>query len=260
MRQIFKEYCEINRKDLIVFFPEFAIRNYFSNSGSEPFELGDFETLIADLSHAVIIFPEAAGSYAETGYFCVSPRVAVKTILALDSKYQALDSFISMGPAIKFNKLSKFRDVIQLSYSTPTFDDIIKRIERVPIQKYRKALSADKFSALTHYEKFCLIHTCVDILGIATIDDIIFMFRAMFKSQLSKSNVEQLTSILIGADFLRQVGVYGHYYVNKAKGKLLELRSGFLTEINTLRLELANVYSKAGLEFVELVEESHNAN
>lgn len=121
MRQQFRAYCETQQPTLQIFFPEFAMKSYFSERFVKPFNLAEFEEIVAELSHAIVLFPEAAGSYAETGYFCVRPKLANKTILVLDKQWQSRDSFISMGPALKFNAASRFRDIIQLEYTSPDF-------------------------------------------------------------------------------------------------------------------------------------------
>ena len=81
------------------------MKDYFSEAGTEPMDLADFESLIGALSHAIVIFPEAPGSYAETGYFSNVRELANKTILVLNQQYQSNDSFVMMGPARKINAI-----------------------------------------------------------------------------------------------------------------------------------------------------------
>lgn len=69
MRIRFAEHCKIKHPELEIFFPEFAMKDYFSEEAADQFDIADFETLIGELSHAIVVFPEAPGSFAETGYF-----------------------------------------------------------------------------------------------------------------------------------------------------------------------------------------------
>ena len=81
----------------------------------------------------------------------------------------------------------------------------------------------------------------------------------LFKAQLSTSKIKQLTSILVGADYLRGIGVYGHYYKNEEKGDLFSIRTGFANEESRIFLELASIYNKGDDEFLNIIEESRNA-
>lgn len=106
MRPRFRKYVEKNAAEFDIFHPEFAMENLLTSRLSEPFDIADFESSIGNLSKAIVIFPEAAGSFAETGYFAAIPSLAKKTILVLDANYQAHDSFISQGPASKIDNAS----------------------------------------------------------------------------------------------------------------------------------------------------------
>ena len=83
MRKRFQTYFGENLGEFEFFKPEFAMKNYFSEEDNQPFDIADFEKLVGELSHSIVIFPESAGSYAETGYFSAVPELASKTILAL---------------------------------------------------------------------------------------------------------------------------------------------------------------------------------
>ncbi len=257
MRFQFLDYCKIKHPEFEVFFPEYAIKNYFANAGNNQFNIADFEELIGQLSHAIVVFPEAAGSYAETGFFSAIEGLASKTILAMDSRFQSRDSFISIGPAMKFNATSRFNDVIQLVYQNPDFEIVAKRINRFPLNKNRRALKLKAFRELSTFEVFCLIQKLFDLLRIATIDDIIFLFNSIFHGQFSKAKIIQLTSILAGANYIRPVGAFGHYTTTSKPVLLQVLKSYESSEVN-FRMELAGAVERANPEFVSLFEEAHN--
>ena len=125
-----------NLKEYVFFQPEFAMENYFSQVGTEPFDIAEFEEIVGDLSCVIVLFPEAAGSFAEAGYFSAIEPLAKKTLIALNIEFQAIDSFISMGPAKRFSELSVYRPEIQLDYSNPDFSIISDRIRRFnPVRK-----------------------------------------------------------------------------------------------------------------------------
>lgn len=262
MRARFRDYCSTNHQDLEIFFPEFAMQSYFSEPASGPFDIADFEKMAGDLSHAIVIFPEAPGSFAETGYFSMVKGLASKTILALDSYWQGNDSFISMGPARKIAASSHFSAVIQISYQEPAFSDIIRRINRIDFTKSRKALVAESFGALSNYEMFCLIHECFNLLGVATFADVEYILRSLFKARIRTNTVRQLSSILIGAGYLQPVqgSEYGHYRTNGHKTNLLRVRDGHADARTQIRLDMTTMYISADDEFCRIQEAAAHAS
>lgn len=253
MRMKFRDYCASNHADLDIFLPEFAMTNYFSYDDAFQFDIADFEEIVASLSHAIVVFPEAAGSYAETGYFSANQSLAEKTILAMNAIYQGKDSFLSMGPARKIGKLSRFSDSIYIEYSNPVFDSVVDRIRRYPLSKNKKHLSLGAFKDLSNYELFCLIHKIVDLLVAATIDDILFIMNAIFSAHISKNRVTQVSSILVGSKYLCKISEYGHYNARSSEDGLLSPRYGQLGEENAIRLEIGAICAMH-TEFVSLIE------
>lgn len=255
MRPKFRNYCIANNCKYELFQPEFAMENLFANGLKEPFDISDFEELVGSLSHCIVIFPEAAGSFAETGYFSAREELAKKTILVMDSGRQKTDSFISLGPAKKINDTSIYNPVIQLDYKKPIFDLIITRIDsRSGLSKNRKLLNWTELNQLSDFEFFCLIFEIVNFLTVSTIDDIEFMLRSMSSAHLSIVKFRQLTSILVGAGYLEQIGEFGHLKVNKQKDFLLLVKEGERDKRNELSLLLAEIYQDADAEFKQLLE------
>ena len=260
MRTCFRAYCEQHLPDYEIFLPEAAMGSVFSDDLSEPFDLADFEELVGAISYAIVVFPEAPGSYAETGYFSAIPGLAEKCILVMDYNKQHQDSFISLGPAKKISENSKFHPNINLNYTNPHFDTIIARIRSRRKHKSRKTLSLDKFAALSAYEIAAILHVLVQLCRIATDSDIQYLFTAIFRNQFSRPKVQKVLSILVGAGYLNKVGGYGHFTSNMSKPPLATIKSGFKDMENELRLSLANVCQEGDLEFVEIVEASSSAN
>lgn len=259
MRPQFREYCAENLKEFEIFFPEFAMKDYFSAAVPEPFDIADFEFLVGELSHAIVIFPEAPGSFAETGYFSAIELLSTKTILALDAPRQLSDSFISMGPAKKISTASVYQPNIQIDYQNPTFNFITERIRNRGIAKQKKKFEFSGYSSLSVYEVFCLIHKIVSILSIASIEDILRIMRGLFNAQISAPRVRHIASILVGVGYIRSVGDYGHYAIASEKGELLETRVGYVDQENKILIQLAGVYQSGDPEFLGIVEASRDA-
>lgn len=244
---------EASAPEFEIFHPEFAMENLLNSNLSEPFDIADFESSIGNLSKAIVIFPEAAGSFAETGYFSAIPSLAKKTILVLDANYQGDDSFISQGPAKKIGEASIFRPVLQMSYASPDFELVLRRVKKFPLSSTRKQLTWTKLSELADFERFSLIHEIVSFMSIATLDDIEFILRGLSGSQISIHQFHQITSMLVGSKYLETYGDYGHLRPSATKGDLLKVVEGKRTEYNELRLDLAAVYQEVGGDFLKLI-------
>lgn len=256
MRPRFRDYCARDAEDFVIFFPEFAMADYFSSPTPVPFDLADFEQLVGQLSHAIVIFPEAPGSFAETGYFSAVPSLAGGIILALDVRWQGQDSFISMGPAKKIAAKSIFQPNIQIDYRNPTFSDIVTRSRSRGVAKNKKVLKIEKFSEQSVYELFCIIYKVVEILSVATIGDILYILTSIYRGHISKTKVRNIASILVGSGYVASIGKYGHYSTLNNKKDLLEIRDGHVTRESEVLLALAAIYQDGDPEFLSIVEGS----
>lgn len=192
MRRRFQKVFDTLLSGYEFFEPEFAMENYFTLGDTEPFDIVDFENLIGDLSIAIVIFPEAPGSFAELGYFSGQDKLAPKILLALDSNHQRDGSFISLGPASKISKKSIFQLPIQIDYKNPDFELIAARIKHhARIKERKKSFEPTVFSDLHPFELFSLIHKITEILVVATGEDIDFLLRSMFDGHIRPSQVKK---------------------------------------------------------------------
>jgi len=249
MRTKFRVFAEAHIPNFQVFFPEFAMKDFFSNDEIEPFDIASFEETVGELSHAIILFPEAPGSFAETGYFSLQSDLVKKTILVLDADRQAGDSFISMGPAQKFAEKSVFRPILQISYSNPDFSSIQSRVTRHVPSNRQALVLPEKFKDLPKFELFCLIQKIVSLLEIARVDDIVFILRALFSSQISLPVTKKIISVLVGASYLEKIGSYGYYRCAGTKPILASIRDGFLGEDAAIKLEMSETLAYSDQEF-----------
>ncbi len=68
-------------------------------SDEQPFsDLLELEEYLADLSDAIVLFVESAGSFAELGAFSASDRLRTKTVAVVNAFYSEANSFIAHGP------------------------------------------------------------------------------------------------------------------------------------------------------------------
>jgi len=254
MRRRFQAEFEKLLPDFEFFEPEFAMRKYRTLGDSEPFDITTFEEMIGNLSHSIIIFPEAPGSLAETGYFSAIPEISRKIILVIDPSHLATDSFISIGPAKKIADTSIFQPNIPIDYSNPNFQLISQRLlDRAPPHSTRRTLKVENFADIHSFELFSLIQSLVSLLRVATVDDIEFFLRGLFSGNIKPSQVKQIVSILFGSGRLVEIGCYGHLKVNDEKNLILKIKDGVKTERDVLRIKFAEVYVSADPDFRSLV-------
>lgn len=254
MRPRFTSYCSIHYPELELFQPEYAMKDYFAGPGGTPFDLGTFERLVAELSHVIVLFPEAAGSFAEAGYFAQDERFRSKTLLALDLQWQGSDSFISMGPARQFNQKSRFAGTMQIPYAAPDFEQIVQRLKRFGFERYRKELNLSAFSDLSPYDLFCLLHKVVDLIGIATIEDILYVLRGVFSGAVRPKRIKEMMSVLVGANYMQAVGGFGHYRIAASRPDLMQPRDSLKGVENQIRLDLAAFYPTCPADFQAILE------
>ena len=257
MRPRFCEYLTDDSPDYKVFQPEFAMKNYFSDEHGGQLDLGKFEELVGELSHAIVIFPEAPGSFAETGYFSKTPPLAKKTILVLNSQYQSNDSFIMMGPARRIEEISKFNPNLQIDFENPDFSVVVHRIKRFELPKTRKALDVDD---LSDYDLFCLIYKIFDLLIVATYEDLVKVFNSLTTGHAPKRQIKDVASILVGAGFVERIGEFGHYACLPVGQSLIKVRDGWAEEEFGLKLEIGGILRETSPEFAGLLEERSNAH
>lgn len=254
MRRLFQNEFDALLPGFEFFEPEFAMRKYWTMGDSEPFDITTFEELISDLSHSIVIFPEAPGSLAETGYFSAKPEIAKKILLAINSEHLAKDSFISIGPAKKIADVSIFQPNIQFDYDNPNFELISQRLkDRAPLHPTRRTLELRPFSEMENFELFAITQNLVSLLVIATIEDIEFFLRGMFKGHIALSKTKQIVSILVGSKRLKEVGQYGHLKINDDKKVILQIKDGAKTAHDVLRVNTSSVLLTADQEFSALL-------
>lgn len=236
------------------FEPEFAMRKYWTLGDSEPFDITTFEELIGNLSHSIVIFPEAAGSIAETGYFSARPDLSKKILLVINAQHLKKDSFISIGPAKKIADSSIFQPNIQFDYDNPNFELIANRLkDRAPLHATRRAMQIKQFSEMGSFELFAIIHSMVSLLGISTIDDLEFFLRGLFSGHIGTSKTKQIVSILVGSSRLIEVGAYGHLKVSNEEEVILHIKDGAKTEHDVLKVDLSAIYLGADPEFCSML-------
>lgn len=236
-----KRFIEIAQEKLPgrdIFLPEYVIDDYLSEATDKPFNLAKFEELIAALSFVVVIFPEQPGAICETGYFAAKNRIVRKVLLAISSDHDLRDSFISIGPGQIVTEKSYFSPPQYVDYKGD-FASVIERINRSKLKKFREPLRIQEYRDATLFEKMALCQKIIEVLHVATFDDLIYIFRSAFKAQISIEELRQLVAVLSGSGYLKRSQPYGHYSVVAEKPSFLVPRSGWQGRESGIKLQIA---------------------
>lgn len=240
MRPRFTEYCSTSGTEFLLFQPEYAI-DHIHSFNDEPFNLSSFERSIGQLSLAIIIFPEGPGSFAEAGYFSAFEDLAKKSILVLDQNRLDTDSFLSLGPAKLIGDKTRYHPQIQMPYTAPDFSLIVSRIvDRGGVSR-RKSFPSSTYARTSYFEKFCIVYCIYNLLEAATIDDVIYICRGLFSGRANVREVQEISSILIGAGLISPSGDAGEYSAGPIEKLNCATRDEYNEERNSIKIEITTM-------------------
>lgn len=127
---------------------------------------------------------------------------------------------------------------IQLDYNSPDFSMVSTRItDHAKLSKRKRKFSPKEFNNLSTFELFAFIHRLVNLLVVATGEDIESILRSAFKSQVSPSRIKKVVSILVGSERLVEVGDFGHLTASDKRPFALSLVDGAKTELTEISVE-----------------------
>jgi hypothetical protein len=217
MRKRFFKYSEAESTQFRIFPAEVATKDLVEHNDKPEFiNIAEFETLIADISDCIIIFPESAGSIAEIGYFANSEISINKLLVVNDINKHAAPSFINLGIIDKINSQSEFRPIIFMDFKKPKdkqFKLILDRLnERLPTS-YRKKFEFNKFTKFeSSKQALFLLFEIIYIFRAVTLEDIIYCLENIFGNVPSRT-IKLLLSILIAIKYVNRDGEENNYFL-----------------------------------------------
>lgn len=217
MRKQFLDWSSRELPEIVTVLAEQAFRDTFFHDPPKTYNLGIFESLIADISDCVILFPESPGAYAEMGLFSAIANIGSKILVVNDIQYQAKDSFANLGPINTFNRQSFLNPALHVNANGPAaidFSPIRERLKRLMDRKKRTSLPHRTYRELSKLEKFLIIMEIVNLLHVTTLFGLFQCVRAAFDT-FKANEVKQLLSIMVGSKRIERLD--GDFYV-LAKG------------------------------------------
>ena len=198
LRDQFTAYAKNNLKNFKTLFPENALKQNLEGETILYKNLSDFEILIAELSHCILIFPESVGSFCELGLFSASEEIRKKMLVVSDFNYQSDESFLNDGPIQTITRHSKFGKAHQLNYKKPDFEPIIRLIERKSDIKRRSYQPFNTWQEASSFTKLAVIFAIIELSHSNTLESIKFMTKGLYSGLSKNHEVVELCQILIG--------------------------------------------------------------
>ena len=254
MRKRFCEYAVTSLPHLRIFLAESAQRDYVRHVDPEFHNVAEFEDIIAEVSTCVVLFPESPGSFAELGYFSRNEKLRKKLLVVNNADLQGQDSFLALGPIKLIDRDSHFQSTIQLQYSAmPNFDLVAQRLTtRIPSQQ-RKRFVAEGYNELSTQQQFYFIFELLVIFGALAEDGIEYAFRSVW-SQVNRTELYRLLSILVAADYVRRGGDELNYFcTNRLMPSFVNFEK---LDVTAIRLEVLDFYEENFPNISRIVREA----
>ena len=224
LRKEFLVWAAIELTDFLFLLAEDAMQDSFANEGRYFVNLSKFESLIADVSDGVLIFPESEGSYAELGYFSHA-EVKRKTFVANRIAFQTSDSFINHGPIHSIESTSYLKQVrlTTTDEGVTDFTPIKNRLQQaIKMPEDRRRVEYGRFASLNFRHRRSLTFELVRLLQLANLDTIRYAIAKCFDpANPSKKDVTNLLRILQAA---RWVDRHDEYFFASKGVELVEIK------------------------------------
>jgi hypothetical protein len=209
LRKQFIQWAETNLPEFICLLAEEALKDSFSGEGRTFVNLAKFETVIADVADCVVIFPESAGSWAETGFFANS-KVRNKTLVANPLLLQTVESFLNLGPIDTIARTSFLKPTVLINVQeTIDFAPIGERLkERIKWPEHRERLPYQQFRNFNFKQKLLVVFETLRLLRMADMKTLRYALNACFDGKPQNQELTQLLRILLAAKFIQRDAEY----------------------------------------------------
>ena len=139
----------------------------------------------AGYSDCIIVIVESAGAIAELGAFAMEDKVA-RVVLAINSSTDLdPESFISLGPIRKLDRISIFKPVLHtnLEHILDVAKGIEERLENEIQRSYRKRIDLSSFSKLYKCPpkyRLLFLYDCISMLCPLSLRELIGFLRSLY--------------------------------------------------------------------------------
>jgi len=176
-RRVFLEYGKKHFPWCRFFLAESAFDAIRDAKGGGNTDLLTIEGYLAESADAIIIIVESDGAKAELGAFAHDDDIAKITLAINDVRHRNSGSFISDGPILKLDRVSKFKPMVhtRLDAIAKGLDEVSERLERIR-RRNRKRLRFDDatgFLGLPRQQRVLLLADLVWLTAPIRYDEIV---------------------------------------------------------------------------------------
>ena len=246
LRKQFMEWAEVNLPQFICLLAEDALKDSFAGEGRTFVNLASFESIIAEVADAVLIFPESAGSLAEAGFFA-SSEIRNKTLVVNPYRFQAEDSFLNRGPFDTINRDSFLKLLIINDDNIADFVQVQQRLlTGVRWPEHRERLAHKTFGKFTFKEKLFVVFETLRLLRLADLKTLRYVVVKCFGGNPKKQELTHLLRILLAAKLIKREE---HYFRAMPNLSLVDIE----------RLEVETVFARVNFYYQKHFPELYRA-
>jgi hypothetical protein len=206
LRKRFLEWSSAALPRVVMVLAEHAFEDTLFHTPPQTYNLSVFESLIADISDCVIVFPESPGAYAEMGFFSAT-KIRSKVLVVNDLRYQAKESFVRLGPIDTFDSKSFLRSTLHVRTDDPAgvdFSPIGERLGRLMKRRNRRRLKHSTGDSLSRLEKFLIVLEMIHLIQVASLVELQHCLSVAI-GKFRTAELKQLLSILVGSKCVNRV-------------------------------------------------------
>lgn len=233
-------------------FQFFIAESVFELFGKNDIDLLKLEENLLDFCDCVLVVLESESTYAELGAFSIKPKLAKNMLVINDLDFEESQSFISLGPLARINKISRFRPVIytDLKSILRVSTELSQRLLKIE-KKYNKRYDLKRFREFQKAPAKVRMLFLLDIITFfqpLTHKEIISILKIYYGDKKFKVNLElHLLNALCLATTIE-----GYYIRPLDKQRLFFAYHG-LNEIS-VRSDVVNHYHKYSRERVSILK------
>jgi hypothetical protein len=229
MRSEFISWARTALPDFTVLLAENAFKEALLHDPPRFINLAIFEKLVAEISDCILIFPESAGSFAEIGYFAAIEEVRTKVLVVNDRRFEAVDSFVSLGPVSAINVDSYLQPALHVNSPGAgiDFNSLDQRLTRTRDRLLRRRkLEHGSYRKLDYGAKFCILLELIRLLRAVTIKG---LSRTVSVAFGKPKDLGLMLSVLVGSGLVLQRDEY--FVATNPSISLVDIDD---TDVNTL--------------------------
>jgi len=206
-------------------------------------DLLSLEDKLAEYSDCIIVVLESESAFSELGAFAIKDELAEIMLVINDKRFAGSESFISLGPIAKVDRISKFGPTIYTDMKSilAAADEISNRLARIKKGKITKIhmRSYEEFSKISPKIRMVFLLDILSLLHPLSHKELISFLKEVYGPDNSYDiNVE--LSLLRALDLIGQID---GYYVRKAGDHGRFIKFYYINEM-TLRAQIINHYHK----------------